>query len=150
MILLLHMFLVETSLQLFNTETKAVRLPQLWGWSGSAFIHKHCWSNERISLGHGKEIPCFSQVSCPHPCLQVWCCGWKTFLVLVWPEVSFSGVLSPQIWALPLGYRRWRSPETWLTIDLEILRFIPSSPLESHVTRFLSSEGLFAYVLVKI
>lgn len=36
-----------------------------------------------------------------------------------------------------------------LTNDLEILRFVSSSPLDSHTARFLSSEGLFAYVLVK-
>lgn len=150
MILLLHIFLVETPLQLFNTETKAVKLLKPWGQSGSRLIHKSCWSNEWISLGHGKEIPPFLQVSCFHPCLKMYYCGWKTFLSLVQPEVSFSGVLSPKIRSLPLGYRRWRSPETLLTSDLEILRFIPSSPLDSHAARFLSSEGLFAYVLVKI
>lgn len=37
-----------------------------------------------------------------------------------------------------------------LTNDLEILRFIPSSPLEPHTARFFSSKGLFAYILVKI
>lgn len=150
MILLLHIFLAETSLQLFNAETKAVRLPKLQGWSSSQLIHKACWSNEWISLGHGKEIPPLFQISCPNPCLKVCYCGWRIFLSLVQPEVSFSGVLCPMIWSLPLGYRRWRSPETLLANDLEMLRFIPSSSLESHTARFFSSKGLFAYILVKI
>lgn len=65
------------------------------------------------------------------------------------PEVSFSGVLTHKKWSVPLGYRIWRSPEPSLTNDLEILRFIPSSPLDLYTARFLSLEGLFAYVLVK-